>query len=55
MLPKAPKKQKKVKKMGANDSEETFEEGAVRADVTLKKKLLPALCIRDESVEEQVC
>lgn len=54
MLPKAPKKSKKSKKVEAAKSEETFEEGAERADNVARKMLVPALCMPDESIEEIV-
>ncbi|VDO05566.1 unnamed protein product [Rodentolepis nana] len=51
MLPKASKKSKNSK-VDSSKKEETFEEGAERADNVARKMLVPALCIPDESKEE---
>ncbi|KAM7536920.1 hypothetical protein Aperf_G00000070277 [Anoplocephala perfoliata] len=51
MLPKAPRKPKKSKEESVA-KEETFEEGAEKADNVARKMLVPALCIPDESTEE---
>ncbi|KAL7064562.1 hypothetical protein AAHC03_05512 [Spirometra sp. Aus1] len=52
MLPKPPPSKKKSVQAEAA-KEETFEEGEIKADATYKKKLLPALCIPNETQQQQ--
>lgn len=53
MLPKVHKKSKKSNAAPAS-KETTFEEQAEKADDVTRKKLLPALCLPDESAEDMV-
>ncbi len=55
MLPKAPKKTQKKQQDDPVKREETFEEGAEKADAVTRKMLLPALCMPDETTEQMVC
>uniref|UniRef100_A0A5K3FG93 RNA helicase n=1 Tax=Mesocestoides corti TaxID=53468 RepID=A0A5K3FG93_MESCO len=52
MLPKTSARVAKEGTRKCDEKEETFEEGAEKADSITKKKLLPALCMPNESSEQ---